>query len=253
MSPGFAIQPAMAILTNEDFAHTSSLAEATQRKLISDQFPDPSCIHSRTSAEKVGAGVRLRYESRIHGLREKTAIVHKFFFIERSETRETAHIVTPDDPVASTELLVLFDESATRDYFNASVYDNDGRLISTDSIVFNDKGQIVSYPFTQRYVSPLPLREASLTEEVGDDGLPVARFRISFHELTEETSVSLLWEAMGNILRETVTCSAENLEATLDLPLVDNPTAIACDWIAIAVDEHERVIAQTAFALTPAR
>lgn len=248
MSQSFTIRPAMSVLRNEDFAATSSLTAATQRRLISDQFSGVQC---GTTAEVVGDGVRLRFTSRVEGVQRETAVVHKFFFIERSETRERAHLVTPEDSECTTELLVAFAEEQEKDYFNASVYDNDGRIIATDSIVFNNQGKIVPYPFVDKYVSPLELGDASLTEARDAEGRRVARFQIQLTGLEADESVYLLWEAMGIIHREERVCTPDSPVAALDLVLDDNPAVVACDWIAIAVDAQERVIAQTSFALVP--
>ena len=148
-------------------------------------------------------------------------------------------------------MLVGFDSNADKDYFNVSIYDNEGLMIATDSVVFNSEGKVVSYPFTSEYVSPLTLDSASLLEAIDDDGRRVVQFRVKLRNLASETPVHLLWEAMGNIQRETTILTPQSPEALLEMPLVDNPLAIPTDWVAIAVDDKERVIAQTTFALVP--
>lgn len=249
MSPSFALQRTVSMLRKEHFADNASIGAAVARCALGTRIA-PASITCETRSEQVGSGVRLSFTSRIASLPEDTAITHRFHFIDRDETRERAHLLTPDDPVATTEMLVLFEEGVTKDYFNVTVQDGTGLVLASDSIVFDDTGRLVPYPFREKYVSPLPLADASL-EEVRVDGRRTLRFAVSVEGIEGPEPVHLLWESMGLVHEEITTCTPQQPVAELAMPLEDNPALVGADWVAIAVDEKRRLLAQSLFALHP--
>ncbi|WP_447041558.1 DUF5944 family protein [Streptomyces sp. DSM 118878] len=252
MAARFVAVPSLAMVRKEDFDSTSLIPEAYGRHLTSRCLPpEDSPVHCSVSAEPVGTGVRLRFSSKVDGLDEPAMLVHKFFFVDDEETRERFHVVTPESPEVTTDLLVLFD-GRDRDYCHASVYDAENRLLAVHAIVFDRTGRTVPYPFTQRYVSPLGLGRADLEETVDGTGRRVLRFTVGLTGLTEPATVVLARQGIGWIERVELTCSPERPEVHLDLPLDDNPLLACGDWVLIAVDEQDRFLAQTLVTLQTA-
>lgn len=241
----------MGVLINSDFLGAGGIANASRTRLSSRLFPDPELIKSSTTAEKVKNGVRLSHTSRIEDPSRTYAICHRFHFIDRMETRERFHVVTPESPSATTEILVMFDQGKTRDYFSISTYDSDGVIAATETKVYNDAGRIVSYPFGDDLVSPIVVKDATLEEVSEPDGRRLLKFEVRLDDLEAETEVSLLWESIGSIERHTAVCGPNSPVAAIQMPLTENDTAYPCDWVAIAVDRQERVLAQAHFALEP--
>lgn len=245
MAARFVAVPSLAVVRKEDFASTSLIPEAYARHITSRCLPpDHAPVHCSVSGEAVGSGVRLRFSSKVDGLGGPAMLTHKFFFVDGEETRERFHVVTPESPEVTTDLLVLFD-GRERDYCHASVYDAENRLLAVHAIVFDKDGRTTPYPFTQRYVSPLHLGRADLTETVDDTGRRVLRFTVGLTGLTEPATVALARQGMGWIERVELTCSPQQPEVHLDLPLDDNPLLACGDWVLIAVDEQDRFLAQT--------
>jgi hypothetical protein len=209
-------------------------------------------VHCSASAEPTaGSGIRLRFSTRIGNLTGSATIAHKFFFVDREETRERLHVVTPDEPEVTTELLIHFDV-ADRDWCHASVYDAENRLLAVHAIVFERTGRTVPYPFTEGHVSPLHLGRAELRQTVDGNGRRALRFVIGLTDLTEPTRVDIAWQATGCINRRELCCTPEHPEVHDDLQLDDNPLLAPGDWVVIAVDERDRFLAQTLVTLQPA-
>lgn len=251
MPSNFRARPTMRVLTNEDFFGAGGIARATRAKLSSMLFPDSDMIRSSTTSEKTSCGVRISHTSTIDDLSEVRAISHRFHFIDRMETRERFHVATPDNPSVTTEILVMFEEGQSRDYFSISTYDSDGIIAATDTLVYNNEGKITPYPFADNLVSPIVVDDAYLEEVFASNGVRMLKFGLSLGELDRDTEISLLWESIGSIERHTVTCGPDNSAAAIYMPLDGNTTAYPCDWVAIAVDEKDRVLAQAHFALDP--
>lgn len=252
MTARFVAVPSLAVVRKEDFDSTSLIPEAYGRHVLSRCLPpDVSPVHCSVSAEAVGSGVRLRFSSKVDGLGGPAMLTHKFFFVDGEETRERFHLVTPESPEVTTELLVLFD-GRDRDYCHASVYDAENRLLAVHAIVFDKEGRTVPYPFTQRYVSPLGLGRADLAETVDGAGRRVLRFTVGLRDLTEPTTVVLARQGIGWIERVELMCAPGSPEVHLDLPLDDNPLLACGDWVLIAVDEQDRFLAQTLVTLQTA-
>ncbi|WP_257160698.1 DUF5944 family protein [Corynebacterium cystitidis] len=241
----------MKVLTNADFLGSGEISAATREKLSSKLFPHPDMIRNTTTAERMNCGVRISHTSVLNDLTETRAISHRFHFIDRMETRERFHVVTPDDPSVTTTLLVMFEEGQSRDYFSISTYDSDGMIVATETFVYNDEGRIVTYPFKDNLVSPIVVGDASIEEVSDSDGNRLLKFEVHLDELEHDTEISLLWESIGSIQRHTVVCGPDSLAASILMPLDENTTDYPCDWVAIAVDEQERVLAQAHFALEP--
>lgn len=252
MATSFAAFPSLSMVRKEDFADTSLIPEAYGRHIVSRCLPpDRSPVHCSASAEPVGSGIRLRFSSKVHGLDEATMLVHKFFFVDREETRERFHVVTPAEPEVTTEMLILF-AGFDRDYCHASVYDAENRLLAVHAIVFDRTGRTVPYPFTDRYVSPLGLGRADLEETVDEAGRRMLRFTIGLTDLTEPTRVDIAWQGIGRIDRRESLCTPAQPETHYEIPLDDNPMLASGDWVVIAVDEHDRFLAQTLVTLQSA-
>lgn len=250
MSSDFTVRPTMHILTNTDFIGSGTISRAARPKLASRIFPEPDMIRSSTTSEKTSFGVRISHTSVLDDLSDERTISHRFHFIDRMETRERFHLVTPDDPSVTTEILVAFDEGKSRDYFSISTYDSDGMIAATETLVYNDEGKIVPYPFTDDLVSQITVDDVRL-EEVLIEGIRTLKFEVSLEGLDREVNISLLWESIGSIDRKPFTCGPDNSVAAIFMPLEGNPRSHPCDWVAIAVDEKDRVLAQAHFALDP--
>ena len=253
MHGSFVAYPSTSVVRSEDFAGTSEISEVFAKHIISRSLPAAvSPTTCSAEAAVVGTGVRLRFTSRVDNLTAATTIMHKFFFIDRDETRERLHTVTPEQPEVTSELLVLFDEKH-RDYCHASVYDEENRMLAVHALVFNRDGQIVSYPFTSQYVSPLDLDKAELCETHNEDGDRILRFSISLTGLTGPERIFIAWQATGVINRKEFTCTPEQPEVHYDMKLDENHALGPADWVVIAVDEHERFLAQTLVTLVSAQ
>ena len=254
MAASFVAFPSMSIARKEDFANTSLIPEAFGRHMVSRCLPPGRFpVHCSVSAEPTaGSGIRLRFSSRVDNLAGPATLAHKFFFVDRDETRERLHVVTPEEPEVTTELLILFDGS-DRDYCHASVYDAENQLLAVHPVVFDRTGRTVPYPFTNRYVSPLHLGRAELQQTVDGNGRRALRFTVGLDDLTEPTRVDIAWQAMGRIDRRELCCTPEQPEVHDELPLDDNPLLGPADWVVIAVDEQDRFLAQTLVTLQPVR
>lgn len=247
----FAAYPSMSIARQEDFADTSLISEVFARHVISRDLPaDISPVTCTVDSVVVGSGVRLRFTSRTEKLDRPITLTHKFFFIDREETRERLHTLTPENPEATSEVLVLFDEN-DRDYCHASVYDGENRLLAAHAVVFDRKGRTVPYPFTSKYVSPLKLGKAELRETTNAAGRRMLRFTVGLEELAGPERVNIAWQAMGLIDRQELICTPDRPEVYREVELEDNTELAPGDWVVIAVDEQERFLAQTLVTLQP--
>jgi hypothetical protein len=252
MAPSFVASPSLSIVRKEDFDNTTLIPVAYAPHVTSRCLPpDRTPVRCSVSAEPAGAGIRLRFASVVENLDEPAMLVHKFYFIDRDETRERLHAVGPDAPEAVTELLILFD-GTDRDYCQASVYDAENRMLAVHAIVFDKSGRTVPYPFTSKYVSPLDLGRADLVEAVDGEGRRVLRFTVGLNGLTEPTRVDIAWQAIGLIDRRELLCTPERPEVSYEVPLDGNPRLAPADWVMIAVDEHDGFLAQTLVTVLPA-
>jgi hypothetical protein len=252
MAPSFVASPSLSIVRKEDFDDTTLIPVAYAPHMTSRCLPpDKTPVRCSTSAEPVGEGIRLRFTSTVENLDEPAMLVHRFYFIDRDETRERLHAVGPDAPEAVTELLILFD-GKDRDYFQASVYDAENRILAVQAIVFDKSGRTIPYPFTSKYVSPLDLGRADLVETVDGEGRRVLRFTVGLIGLTAPTRVDITWQTIGLIDRRESWCTPEQPEASYDVPLDGNPRLAPADWVMIALDEHGGFLAQTLVTVLPA-
>jgi hypothetical protein len=241
-------RPVTSMVRNTDFAGTADIGEVFARHLVGPPAPAVKCTAEATVA---GTGIRLRFTSHLDGLAEPTAIGHRLSFVDREEVRVRLHTLTPDHPEATSELLVLFD-GTVRDYCHAGVYGPDDRLLAVQSFVFDNRGRVITFPFTDRFVSPLPVADATAEETAGEDGRRVLRFRVELGPLAGPEPVALAWQATGIVHRTEYTCTPEDRVAVLDVPLDDNPAIGPGDWVLCAVDGGERFLAQTLLVLQSA-
>ncbi|MFC4054616.1 DUF5944 family protein [Actinomadura syzygii] len=252
MVPSFVARPSLSVVRKEDFADTSLIPAAFARHVTSRCLPpDRSPVHCSYAADEAEGGVRLRFSSKVPGLDEPTLLTHRFFFVDRDETRERLHLVTPEEPEVASEVLVLMD-GAERDYCHASVYDGENRLLAVHAIVFDQRGRTVPYPFTERYVSPHTLGRADLDEVTDDAGRRALRFTVGLTGLTGPVPIAIAWQSMGRIDRRELTCTPEAPEAHHEIALDANPLLAPGDWVVIAVDEHEGFLAQSLVSVQPA-
>jgi hypothetical protein len=249
---GFVAYPSMSVVLNDDFGDTTEISEAFARHVVSPAFPPEAFpVRCTATAQALPGGVRLRFTSSIANLDRDTTIAHRFYFVDRDESRERLHVVSPAEPAATSEVLVLFGPGdRQRDYCHASVYDRHNYVLATHSLVFDTRGSLVSYPFTRRYVSPLRVGRAEVTETRDAAGHRVLRFRVRLLDLRGPQRVTVAWQTMGVIRRDSLVCTPAHPEVCSDLDLDDNPTLAPGDWSLIAVDEHERLIAQTLVTVT---
>jgi hypothetical protein len=252
MTHSFNAYPSVSMVLQEDFASSSQIHEIFARVIGKDRPDLLSSIDCSVDAIATDGGLKLRFVSRMDGLTEEATITHKFFFIDRDEVRERVHLLDPSDPQACTELLILFPEDMDRDYCHASVYDADNHLLAVYAVVFDRNGRLVHYPFTERYVSPLELDHAQLTETRDEEGCRVLRFTVALKNLTTPERVFIAWEAIGLTHRHELLCDPDQPVVFDDLKLDDNSRLAPGDWVAIAVDEKDRVLAQTIVTLVPA-
>lgn len=248
----FVAYPSMSVVRNEDFDNTSQISEAFARHVISPRFPPESFpVRCTATAHPLACGIRLRFTSTIENLDRDTTVAHRFFFINREESRERLHVLSPAAPQATSDILVLFDDiGRQRDYCHASVYDSDNYVLATHSLVFNSSGALVSYPFTRRYVSPLTVDRADVVQTRNALGRRVLRFRIRLLGLEDPQQITIAWQAIGLVRRDVLECTPEHPEVCSDLDLDDNPLLAPADWSLIAVDDQERLLAQTIVTVT---
>lgn len=250
MAPSFLAYPSLSVVRNDDFADTADIAEAFARHVTSRQLPhDVSPVRCSVESEPVTGGVRLRFTSTADKLTGPVTVTHKFFFVDRDETRERRHLLTPESTAATTEMLVLFDDDQERDYFHGSVFDSDNMLLASTAVVFDRKGRHVPYPFTEKYVCPRRLAAADFQVTRDADGRRVARFSLACRDLTETLRLSIAWEAIGVVHQRELECTPERPETFLDMPLDDNDELAPGDWVVIAVDDQQRLLAQTVVTL----
>jgi hypothetical protein len=252
MSHSFTAVPAIGLVRQDDFARSPLIHEIFGSVIAKDPPHPLAPLACEAEATVTRDGIRLTFRSDLAGLAEPMTLLHKFFFIDRDEVRERIHLVDPADPAATSELLVHFPPDVDRDYCHASVYDADNRLLAVYAIVFNRNGKVVHYPFTEKFVSPLPLDSADLYETVDDRKRRVVRFRVTLADLTGPVTISLDWEAIGLIHKREFVLTPEQPTAVDDLLLDDNPRLAPGDWVAIAVDADQRVLAQSLVTIRPA-
>ena len=249
MTTSFSVRPAMSVVRKEDFADTSDIATAYGRHVTSPHHgPSPTSLSF--VAEPVPGGVRLRATSTTPGLAGPTKISHRFYFIDDDEERRRLHQLTPDDPEVTTELLVSL-AGKTRDYCHASVFDAQDNLLATQAVVFDTAGRIVTYQFSDRYVSPLPLRDVVVAETHDELGRRVVRTRLELGDLAGPAKVAVAWQSIGSIHRSEFVCSPGDPVVQHDMQLDDNPLLASGQWVVIAVDEEDRLLAQALLTLSP--
>ncbi|SER48256.1 hypothetical protein SAMN04487983_101733 [Streptomyces sp. yr375] len=255
MPASFTATPAMSVVRNEDFAHTSDIAAVFAGHLTSRQLPlQDSPVECAIAVEAVDGGVKLTFTSAVDAGRigSGAVVTHKFFFVDREECRIRMHALSAEQPAATSELLVLFAEGQERDYCHASVYDAENRLIAAHAVVFDRRGRYVPYAFTEQYVSPLRLGRAALEVVRDDAGRRVARWCVGLDGLDAPERVNVAWEAAGLVHAEELLCTPEEPQLRHDMPLDDNARLAPGDWVVIATDEKGRLLAQTLVTLTPA-
>ena len=245
MAPSFTAYPSVSLVRREDYADTDRICDVFARRLV---VAGPA-VKCAIDAVELAGGVKLRFSSRIDELAEEIALTHKFVFVDRNETRERLHLLTPEAPEATSELLVLFDGERDRDYCHACVYDGSNRLLAVHVVVFDRQGRITQYPFTEQFVSPLRLADVRLAEVTDERGRRVLRFAVRLAGLEERRQVSIAWEAIGVTHKNDLVCTPDRPEAVFDMDLDDNHRLAAGDWVIIAVDENERFLAQTMVTL----
>ena len=100
MTVSFVAFQSMSVARKEDFADTSLIPEVFGRHIVSRCLPPERhpVLCSASAEPTAGSGIRLRFSSRIGNLTGSATIAHKFFFVDREETRERLHVVTPDEP-----------------------------------------------------------------------------------------------------------------------------------------------------------
>ncbi|MEV8341581.1 DUF5944 family protein [Streptomyces niveus] len=250
MASSFLAYPSLSVVRNDDFADTADIAEAFARHVTSRQLPsDVAPVQCSVESEAVPGGVRLRFTSTARKLAGPATVTHKFFFIDRDESRERRHLLTPVTTAATTELLVLFEEGQERDYFHGSVFDSDNLLLASSAVVFDREGRHVPYPFTQKYICPQRLAAADFEVTRDANGRRVARFSLACRDLTETLRLSVAWETIGVVHQRDLVCTPERPATYLDMPLDDNDELAPGDWVVIAVDDRQRLLAQTVVTL----
>ncbi|MER5770828.1 DUF5944 family protein [Streptomyces sp. NPDC001985] len=255
MSASFTLTPAMSVVRNTDFGGTADIAAVFGAHTESRQLPPGATpLECAIATEAVGGGVRLTFTSAVGAAPPApgTVVAHKFFFVDREECRVRLHELTPQQPSATTELLVLLPEGQERDYCHASVYDAENRLLATHAVVFDRRGRHVQYAFTGQYVSPLRVDRAELRLVRDNAGRRVARWCVGLEGLDAPEPVTVAWEASGLVHTTELVCTPGRPRVHHDMPLDDNPRLAPGDWVVIATDEKGRLLAQTLVALTPA-
>ncbi|MEV5505165.1 DUF5944 family protein [Streptomyces orinoci] len=251
--PSFDARQVVGMVRKDDFAHTSDIREAFARHVSSRQLPpESSPLQLTVDTQPLGTGIRLTLTSAVGKLTGPATVTHKFFFVDRDECRIYHRTLTPEEPAATSEVLVLFEDGRDRDYCHASVHDGENRLLAVQAVVFDRAGRHVPYPFTSQYVCPLALDAADLRFTRDAQGRRVARFSLSLTGLTGPEHIAVAWEAVGVIHRTELVCTPEQPAVTHDMVLDDNPHLAPGDWVVIAVDDKDRLLAQTLVTLVPA-
>ncbi|SDG22133.1 hypothetical protein SAMN05421505_102300 [Sinosporangium album] len=251
MAPSFTVHHAVSMVRKEDFDDTALISEAFAKHIVSSLLPARTRpVRCTIDAEPCGTGVKLRFSSHIDGLDSAAAVTHRLVFVDREETRISVHRITPENPSATSEVLVLLD-GTDRDYCHASVYDAEERLLAVESVVFNHEGKVRAYPFTSQYVSPLTLGRAELHEIQSDDGRKMLRFTVGLSDLKEPEKIVIALQATGIIDRTEFVCTPEEPEVHRVIPLDANAGLAPGEWVVIAVDDQERFLAQSLIVIRP--
>jgi hypothetical protein len=242
-----------SVVRQENFLETPDLTQVFSKHVISQQFPkDRFEIHCSYKGEFHGTGMVLHFTSQISNLDKPAAIKHKFFFPkgEQQEQREQAFIVTPENPIADSKV-PIFIQDHRNDYCHVAVYDSDNYLLASYTLVFNRNGKLFPFSFTQKYVSPLPLKDAQIFETRNTEGKRVLRFYVSLKELDEPQIVRMAWETNGIELKHEFQYTPQQLEFFSDMELEGNSSLVPGDWVLIAVDAQECVLAQALVTVQP--
>ena len=237
---------------NHEFDDTDDLSAAFARNTNSRVLADTT-TELTFATEVIGeGGLRITVRSTTHGLTRPATISHRCYFVDRDETRSRLHTVSPQNPVAETEMLVLLPPGGDRDYFHASVHDPHDRLLAVQAVVFDRNGRHTRYPFRPELVSDIRAVKADTQVLPGEDGTPEVCFTLTVQPQERARDISVLWESTGLILRHPLPLPAGRTQVSLAVPLGPQGPLAAGDWVLIAVDEKEGFIAQTLFVLNPA-
>ncbi|WP_134684907.1 DUF5944 family protein [Brevibacillus migulae] len=231
------------LMTNEGF-FGKSIHEAVNSYVISPDLKEyTEGIECSYTSELVREGVvRVKYTSHLKNLQKTISIVHRYSFPLLHESREIGYIVSPENPQATSEILIALGDYK-KNYFNIAVHDSSNYMMSCDVLVYNQKGEIGHYYMPESdFVSPLPIKQASIVETRDKEGRRVFRTMVELGDITEPQDILVGYNASGITTTETHQVTPENPVVISDVPLEDNPNLIPGDWLIGMTDEKNRLL-----------
>lgn len=193
--------------------------------------------------EALEGAVRVRYTSTLPNLRERVALKHKFYFPLLQEMREKAFVVTPEDPQATSEIIIHLG-GKKRGYFNVGIYDSDHYLLASDVLVYGTNPPLSPYPRKAEFMSPIVVSDAQLQELRDESGRRRLRFTLHLDPSTEDRSFTFGWNATGIYREERRHVPPGESTFYTELLLDENPDLVAGDWIIGAGDAQMRMMAE---------
>jgi hypothetical protein len=242
------VHPMVSPIYGHEFAATDDLSEVFGRHVITELLAGTSTTFTFSFRPVGEGGVEITVRSRTEGLTDAATISHRLFFIDRMETRLRVHTVSPEEPVAETRTLVLLPESSDRDYFHASAYDARDRLLATQAVVFDRHGRSTRFRFGPALVSDVRALGVDTAVVRDGDGSRL-RFTLTVEPQERARALDVLWESVGVIRQYPVHLEPGEQVATVEVSLGPDSPLCTGDWVLIAVDESERLIAQTLWTL----
>lgn len=231
------------LMTNKGFMG-KSIHEAVNSYVISPDLQEyTDGIECSYTSELVREGVvRVTYTSRLKNLRKKISIVHRYSFPLLHELREIGYIVDPENPTATSQILIALGDYK-KNYFNIAVHDSSNYMMSCDVLVYNQKGEIGHYYMPEsNFVSPLQIKHASIQETRDEAGRRVFRTMVELADITEPLTILVGYNASGITTTESHVVTPEHPVVISDVPLEDNPQLIPGDWLIGMTDEQNRLL-----------
>nr|UBK24773.1 McmE [Thermoactinomyces sp.] len=231
------------VMTNEKFAG-KSLADAINAHSISSDLREYSQgIRCHYESERVREGViRIRYTSELIDLTHSISIVHRYSFPLFHESREKGFILTPENPVATSEILIAIGDYK-QNYFNITVHDSSHYMMHCDVLIYNHKGELKPYHLPdEQFICPLQVEESLVTEEMNEEGVPVLRTKVVCSNVKEKQKILVGYNSTGITTEETHYITPEKPVILSEVPLRENPQLIPGDFLIGMTDDRNRLL-----------
>jgi len=233
-----------------------TIEEATAKYVISPSLTArtsgmDSALTAKLRSDRV---IQVRYTTYLKGLTAPFAVKHKYSFPLLPEIRETGLVLHPSHPTGTSEILIAMN-GQKRGYFNITVHDDEDYILSCTVLTYDRRGRVEPYApvFQDKFVSPLALGHASLSEGFDEQGRRVLRLTIEIQKLEAETQVKVGYNAAGIHAVEIFRVGPRSPIVISDLLLEDNPALLPGIWVVGATDERDRMIVNGIVQLDPVR